>query len=408
MSQTSRFPLVFMILISLTPVLSIEFPRFLAFWPLIIGLITVIWLLIQKEKPVIPKTYILCSLAIAGLCLASTFWSISPDKALPDALKVSAILLLGGLFTSACHTIETQKLEKYFWLFPVSVIFAALICTFDLATDMSLYHILHNKTEADKVNSSVMNRGVICTIFSFFIALFFLKNMEVKKQHKTMLLIVMVLSVVAMLALTQSQTAQLAFVMGIALLFVFPSQYKASYYILGGLIACGLILTPWIVQIFFPIFIENSQAAQSNSWIQNAYIGNRLEIWNFVITYAMNNPLYGYGIEATNYVPSFEHDYIYQRKATALHPHNFSVQIWIEFGLIGIILAALFLGFLTKTIHAITIHHTRHVVTTLFILALLMSSMTYGLWQSWWLGEFIFILGICLLFAKNNSQTKNG
>src|SRR5436190_23671517 len=71
-----------------------------------------------------------------------------------------------------------------------------------------------------------------------------------------------------------------------------------------------------------------------------AFANNRLEIWDFVSRYALRHPLHGFGIEATRAVEAFDSQQIYQKKATILHPHNFAIQMWIEFGLIGGLLAA--------------------------------------------------------------------
>tara|TARA_R110001592_G_scaffold27763_26_gene102972 strand:+ start:33020 stop:34234 length:1215 start_codon:yes stop_codon:yes gene_type:complete len=389
--------MIFMLLISLTPILSIHFPRFLAFWPLLIGLGMSAWIIFKhKEKLALSKTYFLSAGILSILFIASAAWSIAPADAFEDAMKTSALLLFGGLFISLCKTLDLNIVKPYFWLFPVSVIIAALICTFDLATDMSLYRILHHKTETDIFNSSVMNRGVVCTVLSYFIALIFIKDMDAK--HKYLLLGGLTVSVLAMLALTQSQSGQLAFGVGLALALIFPQRYRISYYLLGGGIILGMFLTPYIVSILFADLIGH---AEETSWLQDAFVGNRLEIWDFVIKYAMHNPLLGYGIEATRYVPAFEHDYLYHKEATILHPHNFAVQIWMEFGLLGTLICATIMGLFVKHISLIDNQTTKRAVTSLFIITLLFASMTYGLWQGWWLGEFIFIMGICVSLSKN-------
>ncbi len=404
MTRSSRFPLVFMILISLTPILSVHFPRFLAFWPLIIGLGSCLWLtFVAKEKLIFSKTYFICVGIISALCLISTLWSISPENAFEDAIKASAILWLGGLLVCACKTINTESLKPHLWLFPAAVTIAALICSFDLATDMPIYRILHGKIDTDTFNSSVMNRGIIFIILSFFLSPLF--TVALDKKRKIIILTLLSISTAIVLTLTQSQTAQLCFILGIVLLMVFPSKYQISYHILLGLISIALILTPWIAHTLFGALAVNTDITQSNSLIQNAYIGNRLEIWDFVTAYAMNNPLYGYGIEATKYVPVFDHGYMYQTEASILHPHNFSVQIWIEFGLIGIFMTVIMLKLVINKISAIQEFHQKKVITVFLILLLLVSSMTYGLWQGWWLGTYVFMIALSTLFIEKQQPT---
>lgn len=396
-----RFAQVFMILIALTPLISVQTPRFLAFWPLIIGLSMSIWIVfIKKEKLNISKAYFISVVAIGVLVISSSFWSIAPEKSLIDGITASTILLLGGLFIAVCKSVDIEKAKPYFWLFPISLIIATLFTIFDLYTDMALYRIIHQTPITDEINTSVMNRSVLCMIFAFFISLIFIKNMNATAKYKIIILTALSASILTMMALSQSQSSQLAFAVGILLLLAFPARYKASYYLIGALITASLLLTPWIVQTAFQLLLDHREIAQSNSWLENAYIGNRLEIWNFVIKYAMNNPLYGYGIESANYVPAFEHDYIYQSKATVLHPHNFSVQIWMEFGLIGVILTVAIMALMIKYISEIAELTVKKIITALFLILILSAAMTYGLWQGWWLGEFIFLMGLSLAVSK--------
>ncbi len=402
--STDRFAQIFIILIALTPILSVQTPRFLAFWPLIIGLGMSLWLVfIKKEKLYISKTYFISAIVISILAISSFLWSIAPEKSLIDGIKASAILLFGGLFIAVCKSIDLEKAKTYFWLFPISLFIATLFTIFDLYTDMALYRIVHQTPLSDKINTSVMNRSVLCMIFGFFISLLFIKNIETPVKYKITLIAALFASIVTMMALSQSQSAQLAFAIGILLLLVFPARYKASYYLVGALITVSLILTPWIVQTAFQLLLDNKEMTEANSWLENAYIGNRLEIWNFVIEYAMNNPLYGFGIEATNYITAFKHDYIYHDKATVLHPHNFSVQIWIEFGAVGIALAAAIMALMVKYICKIADITTKKIVTALFLILVLTAAMTYGLWQGWWLGEFIFLSGVTIFLSNNKN-----
>ena len=396
MTRSARFPLVFMILISLTPILSIHFPRFLAFWPLIIGLGSCLWLvLVERDKISFSKPYFICIAAISTLCLMSTLWSISPENAFEDSIKASAILWLGGLLVCACKTLDTETLKPHFWLFPVAVTIAALICSFDLATNMTLYYILHGKEVSPYIHTSVMNRGVVCTTIFYFLSLLFLKNAPIK--NTALLLSLLTFSVLLMLALTQSQAAQLAFLIGITLIFTFPSKQKVTFHILAVIITLSLMLTPYIVTMLSTLLADQ---AQSTLWLQEAYAGHRLEIWSFVTKYAMNNPLYGFGIEAAKYVPAFEHDYVHHKTATILHPHNFAIQIWIEFGVIGATLFSVILLFCIHRLSNIENLHVRKMITIILLITLIIASMTYGLWQSWWLGTFVFILAVSIVFTE--------
>lgn len=391
MARHNIFPLIFMIAISFVPILSIHLPRALSFLPLVIGLfMSLWWVLVQKERLKHCMPYMLCICCIAGLCIISTLWSVSPAEAYSKALKSSAILLFSIPLFNLARTIQISTLKPFLWLFPTGVTLSAILCSFDLAFDLPIYQVIHNVGDSYWVNTSVMNRGVVCTILSYFTAFPFIRRMESSNRIKYGLIIIMTTSVITMLTLTQSQSGQLSFLLGVLTLLLFPHKAKASYVILAISIILAMFLTPYIVTILYNALIDD---AQTIPWLKDAYAGNRLEIWEFVMRYALDSPLYGYGMEATRYITDFQHKHIYHPNTSVLHPHNFSIQIWIEFGLIGLIAASGFFIFIMKNIHNAEVHD-RKAIMAVFIATLSVASIGYGLWQSWWLGEFIFLAAI--------------
>ncbi|PCJ99273.1 MAG: hypothetical protein COA45_04340 [Zetaproteobacteria bacterium] len=397
MARQKLFPLIFMIAISFVPILSIHLPRALSFLPIMIGLVMSLWwILIKKEHLKHCTPYILCIFCIAGLCIISTLWSVSPIESYSKALKSSAILLFSIPLFNLARTIQISALKPFLWLFPAGVTLSALLCSFDLAFNLPIYQVIHHVGEDYRINTAVMNRGVICTTLSYFAAFLFIHHMENPKRIKYGLITVMTASVLTMLALTQSQSGQTSFLIGGLTLLFFPHKMKASYTILTLSIILAMFLTPYMVTMLYDALIDN---AQTIPWLKNAYAGNRLEIWEFVMRYALDSPLYGYGMEATRYITDFHHKHIYHPDTSVLHPHNFSIQVWIEFGLIGIIAAS---GFFIFTIRAIQISDLceRKTIMAVFIATLSVASIGYGLWQSWWLGEFIFLAAISATMSR--------
>jgi O-antigen ligase len=393
-----------MILLAITPFISLYIPRFIAFWPLIIGLGTSCWFLfIKKELFRISRLYYVSAGAISLLCLLSTLWSISPVQSMEDALRVTAMLMFGGLLVSSFKALEFEDFKPYGWLLPVGLSAAALLCAYDLNNDLVIYKIFHGSDRFD-LNTSVMNRGIICCVFAFFITLPFIQNLKWKENSKLLLTTITGLTMVVMLTFSQSQSAQLAFALGLIAFFAFPTHWRLSYILLGISLLAAMLATPIIVEFLYESLIDKPQ---THIWFQEAYIGNRVEIWNFVMKYTMNNPLYGYGIEATNYVRHFDFKHIYNEKNTVLHPHNFSIQIWMEFGLVGVIIAAGIINTLLYMVYKTEDALARKSLTVLFIVTMLISSMTYGLWQSWWIGELLFIVGLGT-FLSNVHQTNLG
>lgn len=403
MTRKNAFPFIFMLALSLTPILTIEAPRMLAFWPQLIGLIGAAWFVFAEKKTLsFSKPYLYGVLSICGLCLTSVLWSISPSEALIHSLKISAILISGSILFALCLSIENERLRPYYKMFPSAVIIACTMCYIELNWDMPLYRIIRGLEPGDNANPSELNRGIVCITFTFFIALAFIKNMNETQTIKKLYTLALILCVILMLFITDSQSAQLAFIMGLLIFAFFPYRYAPSYRILALLITAIIAATPFIIFYLYAALISTGQDIP---WLSQGYAGNRVEIWNFVIDYALNNPIYGYGIEATRYVKDFQHVYIYHTKPTTLHPHNFSVQIWIEFGIIGVLFFGALLFSLAKKIE-IQPNQSQKYILSSSIAILSVAAMGYGVWQSWWLGEIVYIGSLCALISSQYRQSE--
>ena len=73
--------------------------------------------------------------------------------------------------------------------------------------------------------------------------------------------------------------------------------------------------------------------------------------------------------------------------AIPLHPHNNTLQIWLELGLIGCLLfLLLYLLLWKKLAEKISKYSTKNIFLILpFIGVLYINQISFGLWQTWWL-----------------------
>ena len=210
------------------------------------------------------------------------------------------------------------------------------------------------------------------------------------------------MALLAILYQTASQSVQLAFIVFVLFWAAFPTRFQPAWIALAILIALAVIAAPWVSQLAFKELAENFHHAP---WLQNGYAAERLEIWDYVGRYALQHPFHGFGIEATRAVEAFDTAEIYQKGVTILHPHNFALQLWIEFGLLGVLPAAALAGFLLYRLAALPTTMSRLGVGV-FTACLSIAATGYGLWQSWWIGEIILIM-LFFMFALRFYREKN-
>ena len=87
-----------------------------------------------------------------------------------------------------------------------------------------------------------------------------------------------------------------------------------------------------------------------------------------------------------------------------LHPHNAILQIWIELGLVGAVIFALFLGSIFLAIKKVS-NSPWEAATCygMMVSGLTISGLSYGIWQSWWLCT-LFLAALFMAVTTQNPQ----
>ena len=118
----------------------------------------------------------------------------------------------------------------------------------------------------------------------------------------------------------------------------------------------------------------------------------RLRIWGFVAERWAQTPLRGAGLDASRTFPG----------VVPLHPHNGPLQLWFELGLPGAVLGTLFWLWLWRRIEACARRDrvqgaTAAAAATVY---LVIGSVSFGLWQEWWLCVGAFAMALCVLLGR--------
>lgn len=168
------------------------------------------------------------------------------------------------------------------------------------------------------------------------------------------------------------------------LVWVWPSTAPR----LMGLGAAALVLTmPLVV-----LAIRASRIGQplALSW------GQRLEYWSYAVARIAEHPLRGWGLDASRtFSPHIQ-----------LHPHNGALQIWLELGVPGAILASLVWAFAFRRLA----RESRNLMTAATAgsaaVYLFFGLVSFGVWQEWWLALAGLVAVIAGLADTQGESTK--
>lgn len=398
MTKAKKLYGVFFIgLLALMPLLAVDLPRFLAYGPGIIGLIfTAAYAPVFGGRPSLQKNVFLFAGTIAALALLSALWAIDPGDAIHRAGRASLVLLGGAVLLNLAYAVPAEVMRPKIWLIPAGVMLGALLIVIEMNAGAPVFRLTRGGDFTGPVYPAEFNRGAVALALCAFAAAALLRPFI---RRKAMLAGMLLLFFAAFIATTQSQSAQMALILGMIFTFLFPYGRKAAWHALYATIAMLMLAAPFAAPWIYNHYAHAIQNLPGMGY-GGAYAGNRLEIWDYVSRYALQKPIFGYGIEATRSITDFDTHQVFQEGTTILHPHNFAIQLWIEFGAFGVLIAAGLAGWLLRTMMNGFSAEQNRVALPTFIACLSVGATAYGLWQGWWLGLLYLAAALCVLAAR--------
>ncbi len=178
---------------------------------------------------------------------------------------------------------------------------------------------------------------------------------------------------------------------------------RFTTWLLAILIPVGLLLSP--------VFVKNTEIQESLAGVledSGKSIRHRLIIWDFTGSKIAEAPLLGHGLASSRHLPGSTQsalDYVQEQGITwtrkidrsglsrssvlSLHPHNGALQIWVELGILGIVLISTFCVLAAFACNRGD-RWQRSARFGLFTTTLFICLVSYGQWQSWWVATLFF------------------
>lgn len=136
---------------------------------------------------------------------------------------------------------------------------------------------------------------------------------------------------------------------------------------------------------------------------------HRLQLWEFTARRILERPLEGWGFFASRFMPGGGAELIPGVPLMALHPHNAALQAWLELGLPGAaLLAALLVVLLNNRRLSGAGPVVRAGLCATVLAGLTVASLSYGLWQSWWIAALCLVGAAASAAAGPEDSRKTG
>jgi O-antigen ligase len=287
------------------------------------GLYTVV---ARRTWPQIDHTLMALAAALACLAWASIAWSIVPDQSWRGALQITAIfvacvVVLGNPLPS------DQTRETLAHLMPVAFALGAVTICADAATGYHLQSIVAGGKFAPPTK---YNQGAIYLVL---VAWPLLAQASHRRDWRGGLLVAA--SMVLMLAVGPGVTGRIAAAAG--------AVVRAIALIAPRIVGWGIVIGSVVLAGLTPVLLHS--LAENRAFIAaHLLIGQhlsisglqRLELWDYMTAGVFQRPFLGWGLWSAKWLPiSLEHLSRYYGN----YPHNQWLQLWIETGAVGPVLA---------------------------------------------------------------------
>lgn len=394
--HAATYQLAFFGFITLMLLVNALAPRFWGVGIPVFGLVFLIaYSPMVKSWLLIPKQFVFLSAIMIGLVCASSMWSLHPDEVWDRAASLAPILLGGAFFLSAALSLQMDEDKRIPIMLLIGFCVSLIVIGVNLFTQMSLHKLTHGIPLEETVLYFAMNRPICAlTVLVWPILAIY----QYHKGYKHGFWLAWLLLVICVFA-SESQSSQLALLCSFAAFFLYGLMGRIFIWIMFAVICLYSIIFPWVLPDLFYDHLSKmdfyNRTGATASDLGHPF--QRLEIWTLISESIQKSPYIGHGAEATKDMV-FPGEKIFLHNNSFLHPHNMTMQIWNEFGVCGIVVILTAVKVALTSIKFVPQHFQPHTVAG-FVAFYSIANMSYGVWQSWFVGLMItsLVLYGCLV-----------
>ncbi len=364
----------------------------------IAGLLCIPW-----ARPT-PKdwTGVLILAALVLWAAVSVAWSPAPNLHLPHSAKALSRftilhLAIQLVFCTALVTtlsrMDGARARKALGWMTVGFLLVPPLLVEEGLTQARLYQalpaLIHRPIRADWLPADLAQGGYVMAVLVWPLAVFLGRRGWLGRALALTLLAFIPLSMVALRGIAPT----VALAVGLGCFAIAWRGGPRAVRAMGTAAAAYVLAMPLIMLAIDRLGLHaRFQSVLPPSW------SARLRIWGFVAEQFARTPVRGAGLDASRTFGA----------AIPLHPHDGPLQLWFELGAVGGVLGALFWFWLWRRVADCAARDRLLGATAAATAAayLTIGSVSFGLWQEWWLCVGAFAMALCVLLGKTLPSAK--
>lgn len=338
------------------------------------------------------------AIALASIlfALASLLWTPDFEDGF-GALAQTSVAALVSVFCCLLIARHTTVPAWLAWALPLAIVSGCMLIISELTFGSPIRGALGASTEEFR-----LNRAAVSVVL--MLPLLFL----VKNGRNRLFINLAVVALVWVTAFTSiSESAKLAAVVVTSTL-VLTTFVRSKWLVL--LCSLGVnathIFAPFLATAFYTLVPRDAFETVEIALAPHSAHFLRVEIWWAYAQHVLEAPIFGHGLEASKWANEAYagSDPVMLRALNYGHPHNVSLQIWYELGLVGVALSTGLIVLLFRQVLRLP-DHQKNAAVALIAGVWTVAYVGHGAWQHWW---WALIGIIAILFVALNKISALG
>jgi exopolysaccharide production protein ExoQ len=329
----------------------------------------------QLRRPFQGRSAILAAM-IGAWALLSALWALDDAAAFWTFARLAGVAAMALFVLDGINDLEPGDSGPISWVLVAAFTLAALLLGLESLSGGAAYQLWFEWLgRADEFQRTILNRSEILLLLAAGPCALTLLQRDRQAWATTAIAAAMA---VVMLGVSNSNqiAGALALVGAVVAWWTGPWLQR----LLAGLLVVGVLGAPLLPTTFL------TPERLAGYFDSNHYSGlHRLHIWHFTAERIAEAPVLGWGMDASRRIPGGNTKLPGGGNIMGLHPHNASLQIWLELGGVGAVLWAVLLAGLCLRAGALGRRSERAVATGLLLAGLAVANLSFGIWQTWWL-----------------------
>ena len=332
--------------------------------------------------------------ALGAWAAISAVWSITPGKSLILTGQLAGTMLSGFALLHTCSLLDEVGRRRVERALLAGVGLGLALLAVEWTTGGFLTY-LGRETVGDPIPPGVSFKLSLNSGLSVTAVLIWSVVLSIWKRGRGVLAAGVLLLAAGLLALGDAVTPEFALLIGTLAAVAVWLFARVARGLLLLIVVAQMTLAPLIPMLMPPLEIIVREAPGLS-----ISLFHRILIWKGVSDLVAERPVLGYGMDTARalgrkregspvkYYKDKQGTVVWQGHAgdIPLHPHNASLQVWLELGAVGAALGGTILYMLFRLPARNRLRRREETICYgLLVTAFAIASISYGVWQIWWL-----------------------